>query len=506
MHVNRRSGAGYALAFRRSIRPAKHRWVAVCFASLTMASALPAAAARCYVNASANGGNTGASWVHAYVSVQSALVNPVCTEVWVARGVYKPVVPANIGSVTVGERAASFNIGVGVAVYGGFSGGETSRAARDPISHVTILSGDLDNNDDSNNVDGNFVNESSSEIVGSNSRHIVMMNGTAGIPITASTVLDGFTLTAGDNTNNNDGGGALWCRGSGVGRGCSPTLAKLRASGNRANSGGAMAFIGHSGGASSPALTDIAFSGNSANTFGGAMFNHAEASGTSSPTLTRVTFSDNRSTQFGGAMVSDGTAGGTSNPTLVNVTFVGNSANSGGAMFNNGGGGNSNPTLTNVTFTGNSASQGGAMYNFGGTNGHSNPNLNSVILWGNAATLSGPELFHFAGPGSTAQTFLFYGVIEGDCQGNMSCANTSASNPLLGVLTHNGGFTPTVMPGVGGSAINAVPCFLAPLTDQRGFVRPDPASAGLTNRCDMGAVEAGSFFTDLVFKNGFESP
>ena len=52
----------------------------------------------------------------------------------------------------------------------------------------------------------------------------------------------------------------------------------------------------------------------------------------------------------------------TSSPTLTNVTFSGNSATSdGGGMYNYA---SSSPTLTNVTFSGNSATDyGGGMYN-----------------------------------------------------------------------------------------------------------------------------------------------
>ena len=85
----------------------------------------------------------------------------------------------------------------------------------------------------------------------------------------------------------------------------------------------------------------------------------------------------------------------------------------------------------------------------------------------------------------------------------MSCSNVSASDPLLGALADNGGFTQTLMPGTGSSAINAVPCYLAPLTDQRGAARPDPTSAGLTKGCDMGAVEAGAVAFDVIFIDGF---
>ena len=501
MHGDRLAGAHGALAARMVMQRVLKRWRALALALLLVPFATTAVAGTCYVSAAAGGAGTGGSWADAYTDLQSALIDVACTEVWVAQGVYKPVVPANVGSVTVGERAVSFKILPGVAVYGGFAGGEISVTARDPAAHATILSGDIDANDD-NNADNNFIDETSADIVGSNTRHVVVLDGTAGTPISSSTVLDGFIVTGGDsNAGLPEGGGGLWCRGNGAGHACSPTLSRLAFTGNRASGGGAMMLAGYSGGAGNATLTDVTFSGNSATTFGGAMFNYCEAGGICSPTLTNVTFSGNSSATFGGAMVNDGTSGGTSSPTLTNVTFSGNSASTnGGAIFDNGGGGTSSPTLSNVTFSGNSASFGGAMYNSGASNGSSLPQLFNVILWGDSATSGGAETFDNAGTG-TAQSSFFYAIIQGGCPN--SCSNLITEDPLLGALADNGGFTRTMMPGSGSPAIDAVPCYLESLTDQRSAVRPDPASAGLTKRCDLGAVEAGSLPGDWVFIDGF---
>jgi len=502
MHVDRLAGARVALAARMVMQPVQKRWRVLAGALLIAPLATAAMAGTCYVSATASGAGSGASWIDAYADLQSALIDVACSEVRVAQGVYRPVVPANVGSVTAGERAVSFSIRPGVAVYGGFAGDETSFTGRDPVAHVTVLSGDIDANDDNNNADNNFIDETSADIVGSNTRHVVVLDGTAGTPIAASTVLDGFIVTGGDsNAGLPEGGGGLWCRGNGAGHACSPTLSKLAFTGNRASGGGAMMLAGYSGGAGNATLTDVTFSGNSATTFGGAMFNYCEAGGICSPTLTNVTFSGNSSASFGGAMVNDGTSGGTSSPTLTNVTFSGNSASTnGGAIFDNGGGGTSSPTLTNVTFNGNSANFGGAMYNSGVSNGSSLPQLHNVILWGDSATGGGAESFDSPGTGA-AQSSFYYAIIQGGCPN--SCSNLITDDPLLGALADNGGFTRTLMPGPGSPAIDAVPCYLESLTDQRSAVRPDPASAGLTKRCDLGAVEAGSLPGDWVFIDGF---
>jgi len=557
MQVDCNSDAHNAQGAHASMRHARRAWLAVFTVLLVMPWTLTASAALCYVNGVAVGANSGASWTDSYTDLHLALANVNCAEVWVAQGIYKPT------------AGTSFNVGANVAVYGGFSGSEGSVDARDPAAHLTILSGDIDNNDAS--VNG--VDADSTKIAGSNSHHIVVMDGAAGTPITATTVLDGFTLTGGDNSASADpaeGGGALWCKGGGAGHACSPTLARLVFSGNKAKYGGALALEGYSVGASNPTLTNVTFSGNSAGFFAGAMYNNAQG-GTCSPTLTNVTFIGNSSTgspAFGGAMVDDGGGAGTSSPILTNVTFSGNSASNGaGAMMINGASGTNSPTLNNVTFNDNQVTggNGGAMYISGsstssvtltnttfyhnsanagnggaiyhsGNNGdfsltlynatinsnsannggaiynaglNSNPFLINSIVWGDSATTSGPE---FAYAASSGGIDLYFSIIQNGCAAN-NCGGGGPNeanltgDPVLGPLADNGGFTRTMMPGAGSAAINALPCDdsrQVPLTDQRGAVRPDSASAGAT-RCDIGAVEASSLPGDLIFAAKFGS-
>ena len=90
-------------------------------------------------------------------------------------------------------------------------------------------------------------------------------------------------------------------------------------------------------------------------TTGGGMYNTG-----SSPTLTNVTFTDNSATVGGGMHNTSG-----SNPTLTNVTFGGNSASStGGGMYNFGcPGGCGNPQVRNTIFWGNTAPTGAQIYN-----------------------------------------------------------------------------------------------------------------------------------------------
>ncbi len=122
-------------------------------------------------------------------------------ELWLQAGVYTPDDDGNSG--TPPGQAATFGIPPGVALYGGFAGSESTRAARDPATNVTILSGDIDNND--TNTDGNTIAESPTDIQGTNAYHVVTMQGGADVA-----VLDGVTITAGDARGSGDaahGGG-----------------------------------------------------------------------------------------------------------------------------------------------------------------------------------------------------------------------------------------------------------------------------------------------------------
>lgn len=453
-----------------SIRPFRQlgaRLVRLSCASLLLIFAVSGQsnAATCRVTSAGTSAGSGA-WASP-MDPQTALTTASCTEVWVAKGVYKA------GSA----RTDTFNIKPGVTVYGGFVGNEASLGQRDPAVNVTILSGDIDNND--LDTDGNHIAETSADIQGANSYHVVSMDGVTGAQITASTVLDGFTITAGQ-ANNGDSpegrGGGLYCDGAGSGHQCSPTLRNITFSGNSAQSGGAIFNHGRSGGASDPNLSHITFAGNNANV-GGAMFNVSSDAGSSSPSIS-------------------------------NATFIGNSANFGGAMYNWGEAGDSSPRLSNVTFTGNVAGvEGGALHNNGTAGGSSYPILSNVILWGNMATTRNPEIINYAATGGSAIPVIDHSVVQGSggsanwvsAFGQDAGDNVDA-DPRLGTPGDHGGSTATLLLGPGSSAIdagNAGTC-ADPATvnalDQRGLSRPQGAA------CDIGAVEM-----EWIFADGFEA-
>jgi parallel beta-helix repeat protein len=127
------------------------------------------------VNHAATGANNGTSWTNAYTDLQSAIAELTDIkfggpgEIWVAKGTYKPS--------QTGDQSVSFQLPKNVKIFGGFAGGELSRAARLPGVHQTILSGEM-----------------GAAGPAGNSRTVVSAQGNF---IDENTILDGFTITGG---------------------------------------------------------------------------------------------------------------------------------------------------------------------------------------------------------------------------------------------------------------------------------------------------------------------
>ncbi len=309
-----------------------------------------------YAAPTAQGNGDCSSWEHA-CPLQIAMAGAVSgDEIWVRAGVHYP------GS----SRTDTFALKSSVALYGGFAGTEISRDQRNWQTNVTVLSGDIDQND---LTDPNGVVTNTLSISGTNSYHVVSSSG-----VTETAVLDGFFITAGQA--NGTGPSDEECNGHYCGGGMyndhsNPTLTNLTFSGNSADhNGGGMYNI-----YSSPTLNTVIFRSNTSVAWdGGGMFNRE-----SSPALTNVAFYDNRAQFFGGGMGN----GGNNHSTLTNVTFSGNQATWGGGMSNNW---LSNPTLNNVTFDGNLGyDSGGGIYNFN----QSSPTLTNVVFSGNVSGTGG---------------------------------------------------------------------------------------------------------------------
>jgi predicted outer membrane repeat protein len=317
----------------------------------------------------------GSSWATAYPKVQDGLAWASSgAQIWVAEGVYYPDEGAG---QTNDDRTSTFTLKDGVELYGGFTGTEGSLDERDWDTHITVLSGDIDHETNPDKTDTNGVVIDTVNIIGSNAYHVISNQG-----VTDAAILDGFSITAGQANNYpDDDGGGMYNDSS------SPTLTNVTFSGNSAEGDGG----GMYNDSSSPTLTNVTFSGNSAEGDGGGMYND-----NSNPTLTNVTFSDNSVPGTIGGGSGGGMYNQQSSPILNDVTFSNNSAQYGGGMWNYN---YSNPVLTDVTFSGNSASVGGGMWN------DSDVTLINVTFSANSVTANGGGMHNYGDSTLTNVTF-----------------------------------------------------------------------------------------------------
>ncbi len=144
-----------------------------------------APAAQVYVDINATGNNDGTSWTDAYTNLQDAIDNTnLPTQIWVAQGTYLPTAGTGNGRTFKLENKV-------VEIYGGFNGTETALNQRDFRNNVTILSGDL-NGDDNANISNTEATRAD------NSYHVVSLKGTG-----IGTIIDGFTISDGNANGSN---------------------------------------------------------------------------------------------------------------------------------------------------------------------------------------------------------------------------------------------------------------------------------------------------------------
>jgi len=207
-----------------------------------------------YVRSTANGANSGNNWDNAFNTLQDALTAArTCSnimQIWVAKGTYYPDEGAGYAN---NDRFASFKMINNVAIYGGFAGNEAADynlANRNFTTNETILSGDIDKNDQPN-----FVNTSG------NANHL-FFNINSGLTSTA--ILNGFTVTAG-NAIDDSGGGFFNSGGS-------PTMAFCRLIGNQAKYGGGLY---NSNSSPKISINNCYIANNVSTSHGGGLYNHS---------------------------------------------------------------------------------------------------------------------------------------------------------------------------------------------------------------------------------------
>ncbi|MDQ6476868.1 choice-of-anchor Q domain-containing protein [Dyadobacter sp. LHD-138] len=340
-----------------------------------------------YVRETPSGTGSGSSWANASDNLQAMINTTGTTQVWVAKGTYKPTTMAGNGTT---DRDKAFVLKSNVKVYGGFAGTETTLEARrlELTANKSTLSGDLGIADDP----------------ADNSYHVVLAAGALG-----NAELNGFTVTAG----NADGGSSnLSLTGHGIARNLgggvyihsgAPMLSNVTFSANTAGNGGGMY---HNNAA--PLLDNVTISNNTATSNGAGMYNAAG----SSPQLNGVLISANQADGHGSGMYN-----AASNPVLNAVSLRGNLATGNGGGINNASG--SNPVITNTLFSGNKANTGGGMY----SNNGSMPVVRNATFVSNSASIGG-AIYNIV---SGTRLALYNSIVYGNSSGVVDASGATAS-------------------------------------------------------------------------------
>ena len=201
-----------------------------------------------YVDKDATGANNGTSWADAYTYLHDAIATAQPgNQIWVAEGTYLPGTSSN----------SIFLIDKDIEIYGGFAGTESELEQRDWTTHPTILSGDVNGDDLTDNFTANRTD---------NINNIIRLTAN----VTNDMVLNGFIIEHGHADNITPGGlrgGGLWSAGS-------PTIRNCTFRQNYAEELGAGAYFGEL--TSGIIMEDCMFEANivkeSPSGFGGAMF------------------------------------------------------------------------------------------------------------------------------------------------------------------------------------------------------------------------------------------
>jgi hypothetical protein len=317
-----------------------------------------------HVSTSGDDAADGLTWTTAKRTVQAGLDAAAAgDEVWVTAGVY----------------VENITLKVGVALYGGFAGGETDLGQRDWAANESVLDG---------NQAGSVV--------------------TAPTGAGADTRIDGFTIRNG-LVNANYAGGGISCKSA------SPTIANNRIHSNSAWTGGGI-FCGNA----SPVITNNRIENNRGPSYGGGIYmagasfspvvsgctivgNIADGNGGggiycgSSAVITNTVITGNEGYQGGGVY----TAGASASPVFANCTITGNSAGSGGGV-NCG----SVVTIVNSVIAGNGAYTGGGIY-FGDSSTLPSTIVNNTIV-GNNASQAGAIYYGGSVPGAISNTIIAF--------------------------------------------------------------------------------------------------
>lgn len=145
-----------------------------------------------YVKPVSTGVGDGSSWANATTLQNAILSCTVNDEIWVMAGTYLP-------TSGTGRDKGFYIYGGNKKMYGGFIGTETLRSERNFRTNVTILSGDINSDDNTNIVPTEATRQD-------NSYHVIsVFHQSAG---TSNITIDGFTITGGNANGTNLTSGA----------------------------------------------------------------------------------------------------------------------------------------------------------------------------------------------------------------------------------------------------------------------------------------------------------
>ena len=401
----------------------------------------------------------GSDWANAIpevaIALRTAHANASVTEIWVSAGTYLPMYDAGLSSCPADNRNKTFSLKSGVAIYGGFNGIETSLTARNWTLNPTILSGDLDNNDNP----ADFSNHA-------NNAYTVVQ----ALNLSSNTRLDGITISGGNKFG--DGAGIYSTNGSNRLTIQNVTITKNQVGGGF---GGGMYNTN-----ASPILINVVIDNNNSSV-GGGIYNQS-----SDPTLTNVIISRNFATNGGGGIFNNDSA-----PILTNVFIANNIANRGGGMYNDTAIPKS-PILTNVTITNNTASNnGGGIYNDFGVN----PILTNVTITNNTAINGGGGIYNNSNSGGTIKNSILYNNTTTNTtdagREEIRSLNTNASARISVSYSCVRDAFPITNVTNGGNNINTDPLFV-------NIADPDgadniwmTADDGLALRCNSPCINVG---------------
>ncbi len=225
-------------------------------------------------------------------------------------------------------------------------------------------------------------------------------------------------------------------------------------------------------------VIDSTFANNNASTSGGAIYTR-QGSSNAFASISESTFVENSANVGGG--IYNALSGIL---TVTNSTFTGNTVLYNGAGILNETG---NLTINNSTFANNTANgTGGGIYSYNSTGEPTSLSLTNTIL---ANSTSGADCYVVDTPIITSA----HNLIEVNGSGANACGIPFInSDPNLGPLADNGGFTQTMALQTGSPAIDAGDDVSCESSDQRWAARPQG------QHCDIGAFEYTNIKVDVA--------